>query len=185
MLLAALPPTPPAAVARCEALANSRDIRVLCPTRLPRAGWAVRYRSLERGRLAYLTDFQADGGRHHALAGGRNERFDLKTKGGQWPVRVPPIGQACCARPYDLGLIGARETSRVGVYAAVRLKVRGRVSIAGRRGLLLEAAGYPNGGIHGGHLVAVWNQRGHGYVLSIHDAREDDLLEAAAAMSRS
>lgn len=59
--------------------------------------------------------------------------------------------------------------------------------------LLLEPAGYPTGGIHGGHLAVIWNQEGNAYALSMHfaednrwsaDEREQVLLEAASAMSR-
>jgi hypothetical protein len=32
----------------------------------------------------------------------------------------------------------------------------------------LQQAGYPNGGVHGGHIAAIWNQGPNGYVLSLH-----------------
>jgi hypothetical protein len=68
----------------------------------------------------------------------------------------------------------------------------GRTTIADHPALLLQAAGFPDGGIHGGHLVVVWNQDGAGYVLSMHftkpegltaSERRDTMLTAAAAMN--
>lgn len=30
-------------------------------------------------------------------------------------------------------------------------------------GLILAAAPYPTGGLHGDHLIVIWNHGGHGY----------------------
>jgi hypothetical protein len=59
--------------------------------------------------------------------------------------------------------------------------------------LVLATAPYPNGGVHGGHTVAIWNDRGNGYTLTMH-FRPDDrrtasrriaiLLGAVGAMAR-
>ena len=74
----------------------------------------------------------------------------------------------------------------------MRPAVVDRIEVAGHPGLLLQVAGFPDGGVHGGHLAAIWNQRGSGYVLSMHfpisgpssPARRRSVVEAAAAMSR-
>jgi hypothetical protein len=43
-----------------------------------------------------------------------------------------------------------------------------RVEIGGHRGLLLDEPAYPTGGLHGGHIAAIWNRGASGYVLSLH-----------------
>jgi hypothetical protein len=53
-------------------------------------------------------------------------------------------------------------------FELLRLRVLRRVRIAGHRGLLLKAAPYPSGGVHGGHIAAVWSQDGAGYAVSLH-----------------
>jgi hypothetical protein len=201
----AAPPTPDeqlvalprSAVRRCAALATRRDVPVLCPTRLPQARWFVRYQTLANRRSEYLTDLETkphgSGDPFHVLAGGRRGRFSLKTTAdGHWPVDAPVPSSTCCATPRDLGLIGAKRATAPGTWEPVRLKLRRSTSVARHPALLLVVAGYPDGGIHGGHLAVVWNQGDNGYVLSMHFAehskytpREQEalLLNAATAMS--
>jgi hypothetical protein len=95
-------------VRRCAALAPRRSIAALCPTRLPKEAWFVRYSSLAHGRDEYLTDLRTrpagSGAAFHVLAGGRRGRFPLATTAnGEWPVDVPAPSATCCARPHDLG----------------------------------------------------------------------------------
>jgi hypothetical protein len=188
---------PRAALRRCAALAPRRDIPVLCPTRLPSARWFDRYQTLAEGRSQYLTDLQTrpegSGAAFHVLAGGRRGRFPLTTtQDGKWPVDTPPPSRSCCAAPGDLGLIGARPGKEHGTFAPVRLKLLRRTTVDGRPALLLRVAGYPNGGVHGGHLAIVWNQGDNGYTLSMHFAertrlevqQEAVVVQAAIAMSR-
>jgi hypothetical protein len=184
-------------VRRCAALSPTRDIPVLCPTRLPHAGWVVRSQTLERGAGEYLLDLESrprvPGEPTHVLAGGRRGRFSLETTADdRWPVRVPRPGTTCCSGARrDLGLIGATEGREPGTWTPVRLEVRRRTTVAGHPALLMTVASFPDGGVHGGHLAVVWNQRQAGYALSIHfdggDDREQEalLLESAGAMSRS
>ncbi len=192
----ALPAAPPQVAATCRSLAASRDVPVRCPPRLPRARWAVSHRSLRSGPCAYLLDLNArplprpdaPDGAHHALAGGRCRPFPLRTAAGRWPAGPRLTG--------DLGLLGAEPTGPGGSWAeqrAVPLRVLRPVRVATHPALLLRAAPYPYGGVHGGHLVAVWNQRGAGHVLSLHFApgapgpprrHEVVLLAAATAMAR-
>jgi hypothetical protein len=185
---------PKAVVAACVSLQPKKTLKVLCPRRLPRAAWHVRYRSLERSRSRYLMDLRVEdnsGGAQHVLAGGRRRRFSLSEVDGHWPARVPRAGARCCARAGDLGLIGARERS-VGIWEPVRMSVIRHARVRSRPALLLEAAPHPDGGIHGGHLVVVWNQGLRGYVFSIHAANprrvtqrdEAVALAAAEAMGR-
>ena len=179
---------PRAAIRRCASLGSRRDVPVRCPTRLPDAQWRVRYQTLERGRRAYLTDFRApntaNGLAHHVLAGGRVGKFPLRARRREWPAALP------LAR--DLGLLGAKQ-GRSGRWKPVRLQVVRSSHVHRRQALLLRAAEFPNGGIHGGHLGVIWNEGRNGYTLTIHfspDAhvppslQEQLLLDAAAAMSR-
>lgn len=182
---------PEGVVRRCAALAPRRAIPVLCPTRLPRAHWYVRYQTLRDGRSEYLTSLDTtpagSGDPFHVLAGGRRGRFSLKVIRGSWPV------DADLAR--GLGLVGAKPLKpgqRHDEQRAVRLKLVRTVKVAGHPALLLKVADYPDGGVHGGHLAVVWNQGRDGYVLSLHFAErsplkrtEQDavLLGAVTAMS--
>jgi hypothetical protein len=73
--------------------------------------------------------------------------------------------------PDDLGLIGftSEIPGRPGLGGRpVRLSVLRRIRVGGRPGLLLRAGPYPAGGLHGGHVVALWNDGGRGYVVSLH-----------------
>ena len=78
-----------------------------------------------------------------------------------------------------------------GDNAAERRPIR-EASVARHPALLLTVAGFPAGGIHGGHVAVVWNQGSDGYVLSMHfgehaglsgRAQESAVLEAATSMS--
>lgn len=68
-----------------------------------------------------------------------------------------------------------------------------RVAVRSHPALLLRAASHPGGGVHGGHVAVVWNQRRHGYVFSIHAAHtgritpqdEAVALDGAEAMART
>lgn len=183
---------PASAVALCSALAPRRDIPVLCPARLPAGRWYVRYQTLRGGRSEYLTNLDTkpalSGDPYHVLAGGRRGRFSLRTDRGRWPA------DAGLAR--DLGLVGAhplKPGQRHDEQRPMRPAVMRRAEVAGHAALLLQIAGYPAGGVHGGHLAVVWNQGRDGYALSLHFAdrsvrprseQEALLLAAAAAMSR-
>jgi hypothetical protein len=124
----------------------------------------------------------------HALAGGRRGRFSLRTSRGAWPVGA--------STSRDFGLVGARALppgQRHDEQEPVRSELVRRVQVEGQRALLLRVAGYPDGGVHGGHLAVVWNQGADGYALSIHPGERSRLgleqhaialLRAAAAMSR-
>jgi hypothetical protein len=186
-----LQPLPAAAVARCQALAPRRDVPVLCPTALTPGPWFMRYQTLRRGRAEYLCNLETKpfgtGVAFHALAGGRTGRFDLRTTPRHtWPVDVH--------LHRDLGLVGAKGLKpgqRPEDEVRVRLRLLRRTTVRHHPALLLRVAGYPNGGVHGGHLAVVWNQGSSGYVLSLHFTprvlpeaeREAAVLAAAGRMS--
>jgi hypothetical protein len=158
-----LVPLPAAAVRSCEALARTREVPVRCPAALAAADRTIRYRSLVAGPAAYLVDYETRGSSKpagaafHVLAGGRTPGFDLSvTRTGAWPVRAdPPSATYCHTRPTDMALVGARRGERRGLWYPVRLRSLRRTTVAGHQALLLQAAGFPSGGIHGGHMVVV------------------------------
>ncbi|WP_028060509.1 hypothetical protein [Candidatus Solirubrobacter pratensis] len=117
----------------------------------------------------------------HVLVGGRLARFSLETtQEAMWPVHVPAPSETCCATPGDLGLVGAQPGQRPGTFTPVRLKLVRRATVATHPALVLKAQGFPTGGIHGGHVIVVWNQHGHGYVLSMHAHDADQTQQAVA-----
>jgi hypothetical protein len=74
-----------------------------------------------------------------------------------------------------------------------RLVVERRVAVGDAAGLVLRAAPYPRGGIHGGHAVVLWNLDGHGQLVSLHFTSRRDpkryphraRVATALAMARS
>jgi hypothetical protein len=43
-------------------------------------------------------------------------------------------------------------------------------NVNGEAALVLSAGPYPAGGISSGHVIALWNWHGHGYLISLHFA---------------
>jgi hypothetical protein len=180
---------PRSAVAKCRSLQPSRTIAVRCPVELPGRGWYVRYRSLVGATNRYLCDLRTHaagrGGIDHALAGGVRGELSLATAGGRWPARP---------RRHDpLLLVGTHVIEGTRREQPVPLDVVGPGEVRGAPALIVRAAGYPDGGVHGGHLAVIWNETGVGRVLSIHfkgrdpardPARKATLLRAAAAMAQ-
>lgn len=85
-------------------------------------------------------------------------------------------------RPFGPGLTGIDP--ELGVITPRRV---GAASVHGSRAAVLQEAPYPKGGIHGGHVVILWNERGHGYVVSAHGSRirQRAVIEAALDVARS
>jgi hypothetical protein len=183
--------TPSPVLRACVARSRRATMPVLCPARLPSAPWSVRYADLAPGPSAYLIDLRApERNEHtHLLVGGRRARFSLgTTQEAMWPVHVPAPSETCCATPGDLGLVGA-QPEQPGTFTPVRLKLVRSATVATHPAVVLRAQGFPNGGIHGGHLIVVWNEHGHGYVLSMHAHDADQthqaiVLRMADGMSR-
>ncbi len=171
----------------CRSAASDTSLAVRCPSWLPRGAWGGR--ALRSGECDYLFDLNrrsGRGGAYHALVGGRCGTFSLRTRSGRWPVKARRIR--------DLGLIGSKPLTpgQTGAPSPARLRVLRTTEVVHRRGLLLLATPFPAGGIHGGHIAAVWNQGGAGYALTLHftdegtsdGRRENMVLRAAASMSR-
>jgi hypothetical protein len=116
----------------------------------------------------------------HMLFGTRCRPFPLASRGPIWPRVFADV------EPDDLGLIGSTPEvpgkPNVGGQP-VRLRVLSRIAVAGRPALLLRVKPYPAGGVHGGHVVVLWNASGRGYVVSLHfeggQRSERDAIEEA------
>lgn len=191
---APLQPLPASVATACRALARSRTVRVLCPTRLPTGRWVVYHRTLRNGSCAYLLDLNTrpfgQNVPFHSLAGGRCSPWPLTTARGHWPAD-PRLAN-------DLGLVGAKPLqpgqARSTIPTAVPPRVLRRIRVGTHLGLLLQGATYPNGGVHGGHVAVIWNQGDSGYVLSLHfteqphaptSGHQQIVVDAADAMSVS
>lgn len=155
----------------CRGAQRRAEMSVRCPAWLPghdrdaNPSLDVRRLDLGDGRDAYLFELHRDDdGRRpfHVLFGGRARPLALDVVRSSWPARLPSDD--------ELRLIGSRQLEP-GDHAAlkpVRLRVLRRTTVAAKRALLLRAAPFPDGGVHGGHHVIVWNDGGHGYAVSMH-----------------
>jgi hypothetical protein len=124
-------------------------------------------------------------------AGGAGASRSTPRAAGGPSTRRPRRGRAARG-PATSASSGPEEGERAGTFAPVRLRLRRRAAVARHPALLLTVAGFPAGGIHGGHVAVVWNQGSDGYVLSMHfgehaglsgRAQESAVLEAATSMS--
>jgi hypothetical protein len=148
----------------CDAISR-RGIRALCPSRWPRRhGRILDGRNLVlSGAQSYLGTFNnsgagtADAG--HVFLGGQPTPFSLSGRAGDpWPrpgepnpdeaMRLPPRAAAAGRLPRATVV----RRARVGHFPAI----------------VIRLAPYPTGGVHGGHVVALWNERGRGYLISFH-----------------
>ena len=66
-------------------------------------------------------------------------------------------------------------------------KLLRRAPVSGSSAAVLEAPPYPQGGVHGGHIIVLWNAGGHGYVMSAHGEgmTRAAVIRAALRMARS
>lgn len=163
---------PPVAVERfCRARAQRRSFPVACPTRYPRARGGVVASSGQSmlGPSFYWASFNdqsgvADNG--HVILGGQRFPFSLRGSAGEaWPRpgEARPVRQLQLPRAQTL--LQSDGTSYV-VREAPR--VLSRTTVRGAPGLILAAPSYPAGGMHGDHLIVLWNRSGRGYFVSLH-----------------
>ncbi|HEX4110341.1 MAG TPA: hypothetical protein VHX88_19580 [Solirubrobacteraceae bacterium] len=63
----------------------------------------------------------------------------------------------------------------------------GTTTFRGHHAWILREPLYPQGGMQGGHEIVLWNQDGHGYLVSVHGLRlsEQTLVGIATALARS
>lgn len=161
--------TPSELVDQCERLSARKHVTVLCPPKLAvsRAGGTVRPgRPLCRPARAYMLEYRVsarDGAfAGRVLVGGALGPFELRGRepGETWSK---PDGS-----PIALGIpAGGRILARATVH---------------KTSALVVAA--PAGGVHGGHVLVLWNEGGNGYLVSVGgDAERRELAHAAVAVA--
>jgi hypothetical protein len=148
----------PAVVLRfCRDRAHRRKFPVLCPTRwlhastsaVTSSGSSVLGPSFYWGSFNDEAGFD-DGDDGHLVLGGQRPPFSLQGAAKQtWPRpgQPQPVTQ--------LWLPGSARILRLS-------------TVRGARSLVIAAPAYPAGGFMGGHVIALWNWRGHGYFISLH-----------------
>ena len=173
----ALGPPPKAAQRACLKLHAS--IPVQCPTRWPRDGRSpgVEAQDLTRPRFpGYLLSLNEAGfatpDAGHVLLAGQPRAYVLSGRPGQrWSS-----GRA-------------QADVRLGLPHRPRPPTRivERTTVGPAPALVLQAPPYPAGGVHGGHVVILWNSGPHGYAVSLHFAGLTlrRRIDAAVAIARS
>jgi hypothetical protein len=157
-------------------------VPVLCPTRWPSPSGrgAPKARLFEERSDVYLINvengFSRRGGHvFHLMVGGQAEPF------GRWPAGVDP-GLRVTTRKVTIPQRGGG--SFVQQLPARRIAT---ARVHGVRAAVIQEPPYPAGGLHGGHVVVLWSEAGHGYLVSVHGERvsRDKLVAIALAMARS
>jgi len=163
-----LPPAPDGVADGCREAADVAAFPVVCPTEWPDTGRpsTVRLR-LYGSDVAYLLEAQSGFGNRspvfHVLFGGQRKPFPAGFEGGGKQLRVTTrrVVTPYYASPRGGRVLGTsvveRPTRRVGT-----TRVHGQVAA------IMKAPPYPQGGIHGDHSIVMWNENGHGYLVSTH-----------------
>lgn len=190
--------TPRVVRVACEQRALFHHFPVLCPRRYPLVSHsavtitATQFRApsfywIETNDAA---GFPADDD-GHLIFGGQRPTFSLRGAVGQsWPRpgERPSVQQLGIPRLRTIPLQGG------GTFVQQRpSRILAHVSVRTHPGLVLAAAPYPLGGIMGGHVLVLWNEGGHGYLVSLHyDSRSQghsfsrsERIHAALAVARS
>jgi hypothetical protein len=191
-------PTPRAVTAACKQRAMLGHFPVLCPRSYPLTSQsAVTITTTQfRAPSSYWIEtndaagFAADDD-GHLIFGGQRPTFSLRGAVGQtWPRPGErfPVQQLGIPRLMTIPLQGG------GTFAQQRPpRVVAHVTVRAHRGLVLAAPPYPLGGIMGGHVLVLWNEGGHGYLVSLHygsrsqghSFSRSQRIEAALTVARS
>lgn len=161
-----LPPAPPGVAGGCRDAADVAAFEVLCPAGWPPAKRPGRLRlRLYGSNVAYLLEAQSGFGSRspvfHVLFGGQRKPFRADFKGVGKALRVTT------RRVTTPIYRGGKRTGRDFV-VSLPARVVGATSIRGRRAAIFKAPPSPTGGIHGDHSIVMWNEGGHGYLVSAH-----------------
>jgi len=164
---------------RALARACARE-RIACPTH-----WPAR---LDRRRMpAAAVRVMAPGSLldvANGFCGRRRCRGVFHAVLGQQPGPLPPV-DARLRLPMRTHTVPMRGGGRfVDQRAPRRLAT---VTIAGGRAAVYQAAPYPQGGLHGGHVVVLWNAHGRGRLVSVHAVGlpRREVIRLAVAIARS
>ena len=164
----------------CADIAAGSDIPVLCPRTGPGEGTVrVVHPDLDPSPCGYVVNLETpdrDARRpFHVMFGGTCAPLPLRDDGGIWPPDPPESLRLAGSPPLQSG-----DPPRVS-----KPRVLGRETVRGHPGLLLQAAPFPEGGFPGGHYSLVWNEGGHGYMVSLHVAAGDRGRPPGAAALRA
>jgi hypothetical protein len=173
----------PAAVARaCQQATGRAAFPVVCPSQWPPHGGAgqPKLRSFGRTADAYLLDASNGFSRRkthvfHLLVGGQRRPF------GRWPSGVDSDLRVTTHKV----VIPERGGGTFVQHLPARRIATARVH--GAPATVLREPPFPTGGIHGDHVLVLWNEGGHGYMVSVHGERlsRPALVSVALAMARS
>jgi hypothetical protein len=163
-----LPPAPPGVASGCRDAADVATFDVLCPTGWPEAKRPAKIRLHLYGRdVAYLLEAQSGFGSRapvfHVLFGGQDKPFPPGFEGAGRLLRVTTRRKVV---PFYASPRGGRVLGHDVVELPTRLIRTTRVH--GQTAGVMQAPPYPKGGIHGDHSIVMWNERGHGYLVSTH-----------------
>jgi hypothetical protein len=172
----------------CREVAADVDFEVLCPGKWPQATRPARTRLRPiggSGTHAYLLEANESFGPRspvfHVLLGGRDQPFPPSFARAGRDLRVPtrdivvPIHSGPGGGPSRGTFVQERPARRIGT-----------TTVHGERAAVLVAPPYPQGGIHGGHSIVMWNEGGRGYLVSAHsEASRRSATATAIAIARS
>jgi hypothetical protein len=111
----------------------------------------------------------------HLLFGGQHEPFSASLSSIDPALRVT-------TRNVEIPMTGG------GTFLQQRAaRYIGSTTVHGRHARILGEPPYPQGGLQGGHVIVLWNQSGHGYLVSVHGQGMDQqaLIGAATGLARS
>jgi len=161
-----LPSAPDGVADGCREAAETAAFPVVCPSEWPDAGRPAKVGlRLFGSDVAYLLEAQTGFGSRspvfHVLLGGQEKPFPASFEGGGKQLRLTtrrittPVHKD--GEPTGRIFVVERPTRSVGT-----------TQIHGRPAAIMKAPPYPQGGIHGGHSIVMWNENGHGYLVSTH-----------------
>jgi hypothetical protein len=161
-----LPPAPEGVADGCREAADAATFPVACPTEWPDAGRPAKVRlRLYGSDVAYLLEAQSGFGSRspvfHVLFGGQRKPFPAGFEGDGKQLRVTthrvttPIFKG--GEPTGRTFVVERPIRRVGT-----------TRIHDQPAGVLKSPPYPQGGIHSDHTIVMWNENGHGYLVSTH-----------------
>jgi hypothetical protein len=169
-----LSPAPPSVERGCARAARTVGFGVLCPSRWPAGSGRVEH-DFSRPPGAYLLDF-ANG---FAVRGAKV--FHLMLGGQRRPFGAFDEG----LRVSTLQLVPMRGG---GTFTAGLPPRRiDTAKVHGKPARIFQEPRYPQGGIHGGHILVAWNEHDHGYLVSLHASNmpRAEQVKLALAMARS
>lgn len=182
-----LPRAPAGVGDGCRDAADVAAFTVLCPAEWPATGRParVRLRLYNEDEAAYLLEAQSGFGARasvfHVLFGGQRKPFPSGFEGGGRQLRVT-------TRRVVTPFYASPRGGRVLGTSVVELPARrvGTTRIHGQPAAIMKAPPFPKGGIHGGHTIVMWNEHGHGYLVSTHsETSRRAATRAAIQIARS